>query len=105
MEQKKCYYYSIHKILSKGALLAKKLGPVTMDSIYDSANKLNTLTVPFTDDFVKYKIVEITKAISDVDAYIEKIKTTLPDIIRNQTKIGILLSTYFFLLKKYRSIA
>jgi hypothetical protein len=69
----------IHKILSKGALLAKKLGPVTMDSIYDSANKLNTLTVPFTSEFIKYKIIEITTAISDVYAYIEKLKTTLPD--------------------------
>ena len=47
----------IRDIFSKGALLSKKSGlPITLDSIYASANVLNLLTVPFNPDYVNNKI-------------------------------------------------
>ena len=69
----------IYQTFSKGALLAKKSGPVTMDSIYTSANSLNILTVPFTRDFVAAKLSEFTVLLTDVHNHIESTKVKAPD--------------------------
>lgn len=68
----------IHDILSKGALLSKSQGPVTIDSIFVAANSLNLLTVPFTTDYVKARIADILQLLTDVHKYIDGIKAAQP---------------------------
>lgn len=67
----------IRQIFSKGALLTKE--PRTIESIFDAANSLNILTVPFAPKYIEYTISEILKLISEIDKYIEGVKASTPD--------------------------
>ena len=68
----------IHDILSKGALLSKNQGAVTIESIFAAANSLNLLTVPFTTDYVKDTIADILELMKKVQAYIKAKKDAQP---------------------------
>ena len=68
---------TIRQIFSKGALLSKE--PRTIESIFDAANSLNILTVPFAPKYIQYKLTEILALISEVNKYIGDVKASIPD--------------------------
>jgi hypothetical protein len=67
----------IKQMFSKGALLSKKNGSTTLDSIYKSADTLHVLTVPFTPEYIEHKFTEFRNLIVDIKHYTE---INTPDI-------------------------
>ena len=70
----------IQRMLYKGALLSKKQGVITIESIFNAANLLNVLTQPFTPDYVKDIITNILELLKEVQAYIKAKKDAQPTL-------------------------
>jgi len=66
----------IRQSLSKGALLSKKTGPITLESIFDSVNRLSLQTVPFTADYIKQKVTEASQLLLKTETHV---KSLIPD--------------------------
>jgi hypothetical protein len=61
----------IRQIFYKGALLSKKEGSTSLESIYSAADRLHILTIPFNAEFVKRKLADITQMLLDIYNHIE----------------------------------
>lgn len=60
----------IQETFSKGALLSKKKGQENLDSIYASINELQISTVPFSEEFLKSVLSEVTNHILEIQKYL-----------------------------------
>jgi len=75
------------QIFSKGALLSKKNGSTTLDSIYRSVDSFHILTVPFTPDYVENKFTEFRDLIVDIKQYIDLNTPDITAIAMEQEKL------------------
>ena len=64
---------SIRQALIKGALISRKNGEQTLDSVFDNINKTATFSDPFTKDKYDQKIKELRDVSVELEAYIKSL--------------------------------